>query len=825
MGAIGSVPFHGRTMKPRGRIGSVDPLLARRPRRQPCSRAAPRAPEASRKEQDASWITVVRVVLAFILTLGAGDVAFAIDRVRAETGVDKAADLLGVSGEGVIVAILDRGIDWESNDFRNDDGTTRIAWIFDLSDDSGADDPGNPYGRGTVYTRRQIDEALSGGAPLATRDAVGHGTTSAGIPAGNGRNSADRKYRGIAPNATIIAVKVVAGEGSGEPDFFDPSTHPVAIDFVVDKARELSMPVVMLLNLGSVSGPTDGTSALSRKIDSTVGPDRPGVVFVTGAGDDGVPSKTQNRAAGDVPNGGTLDLRFALDTGAGTLEVWYDEKEAFAVSIHTPTEMLGPYPASQFEAAGTGVRVYHYRGGGDDFYGSANGKRLLQMRFDGAAGAGDYVVRLDHAAGTAGSGIRFDATLNTPFGETGRFLNFVTPGSIWDGATAFRNVAPNSYVIRTHWTDVDGVDRELIGEGAIGELWTGSSVGPTIDGRIGVDVSAPGDRIVTTFAPGSHWATFPHLLIEGGGGLYGMAGAVSAAAPVVTGIIALMLEVDPALDAVSVKRILQETARADEFTGQTPNTMWGHGKVDALGALISVTKRISTYLPLVLGASDSGQQGFVLIRNRSDVDGVVTIHGIDDAGERSEPATLPLAAGHTASFNSDDLEDGNGDKGLEPGIGDGSGHWRLELTTELDIEARGYIRTTDGFVTSMYEFAREHERMKRRYVVPFFNPASNTTIVSQLRVANPNAVAVDVTLEAWDFDGEAAEDVIEFSVDAGAAVLISSQQLEAGDAEAFTGRLGDGAGKWRFEVSGGGQPIEVMSLLSTGSGHLTNLSR
>ena len=803
----------------------MNPLLARRPRRQPYSRVAPRAPEASRKEQESSWITVVRVVLAFILTVGAGGVAFAIDRVRTETGVDEAVALLGVSGEGVIVALMDRGIDWESNDFRNDDGTTRIAWIFDLSDPSGADDPGNPYRRGTVYTRRQIDEALSGGATLATRDAVGHGTTTAGIPAGNGRNSADRKYRGIAPNATIIAVKVAGGEGSDEPHFFDYHALPDAIDFVIDKARELSMPVVMLLNLGSIDGPTDGTSALSRNIDSIVSPDHPGVVFVTGTGDDGIPSKTRNRAAGDVPNGGSLDLRFELDTGAGNLEVWYDENEALAVSIHTPTEILGPYPASQFFAAGTGVRVSHYRGGGDDFYDSANGKRLLRMEFDGAAGAGNYVVRLDHAAGTSGSGIRFDASLNTPFGKTGRFLNFVTPGSIWDGATAFHNVAPNSYVIRTRWTDIDGRDRGLFDEGDVGELWTGSSVGPTRDGRIGVDVSAPGDRIVTTYAPRSYWATFPHLLIAGGGGLYGMAGAVSAAAPVVTGIIALMLEVDPTLDAVAVKRILQETARADEFTGQTPNTNWGYGKVDALGALISVTQRISDSLPLVLGASDSGQQGFVLVRNRSDVDGKVTIHGIDDAGERSEPATLELSAGHTASFNSDDLEAGNADKGLEPGIGDGTGHWRLELATELDIEARGYIRTTDGFVTSMYELAREHERMKRRYVVPFFNPASNATIVSQLRVANPNAVAVDVTLEAWDSHGEAAEEVIEFSIDAGAAVLISSQQLEAGDADAFTGRLGDGEGKWRFEVSGGGQPLEVMSLLSTGSGHLTNLSR
>ena len=509
---------------------------------------------------------------------------------RVEAGVDRAVAALGVSGEGVIVAIMDRGIDWESNDFRNDDGTTRIAYIFDLSDDAGAGAPDNGYGRGTIYTRRQIDQALVTGAPLATRDAVGHGTTSTGIAAGNGRNSAARKYRGVAPNATIIAVKVVAGAGADEPDFFDYAALPLAIDFVVDKARELSMPVVMLLNLGSIGGPTDGTSALSRKVDETVGQGHPGVVFVTGTGDDGIPTKTQNRAAGEVPDGGTRDLRFALDTGTGDLEVWYDERQGFAVSLDTPMGMLGPYPPSQFEATGTGVQVLHYRGG-DDFYGSDNGKRLLSIKFDGAAGAGDYSLRLEHVAGSTGASVHFDGSLNTLLGESGRFLNFVTPGSIWDGATAFRNVAPNSYVVRTRWTDIDGIDRRLTGEGDVGELWTGSSVGPTVDGRIGVDVSAPGDRIVTTYAPGSHWASFRFNLIVDGGGLYGVAGAVSAAAPVVTGIIALMLEVDPTLHADSVKRILQETARADEFTGQTPNPLWGHGKVDAFQALMAVRAR------------------------------------------------------------------------------------------------------------------------------------------------------------------------------------------------------------------------------------------
>ena len=537
-------------------------------------------------------ISVIRTVLAFLLIIGVGDVGLALDRVRVETSVDKAVAALGVSGAGVIVAILDRGIDWESNDFRNEDGSTRIAYIFDLFDDSAAAAPGNSYGRGTIYTREQIDQALFSGTRLPTRDAVGHGTTTTGIAAGNGRNSADGKYRGIAPNATIISVKIATGapahgnEPAEPPWYVGTAGVNVAMDFVVDKARELSMPVVMLLNVGSIGGPTDGTSAFCRRIDETVGPDHPGIVFVNGTGDDGTPAKPPRRAAGDVPNGGTLDLRLALDTGEGVLEVWYEQSQEFAVSIHTPMGMLGPFPASQFTAKGTGVNVYHYRGG-TDHWGSTNGNRLQLIHFDGAAGPGDYLLRLDHTASSAGSSIHFDASLNAA-NFSGRFLNFVTPGSISDGATAFRNVAPNSYVIRTKWKDIDGVDRGLIGEGNVGELWTGSSVGPTVDGRVGVDVSAPGDRIVTTYAPRSAWGVSRWLLIEGGGGLYGMAGAVSAAAPIVTGIIALMLEVDPTLDALSVKKILQETARADEFTGPTPNPLWGYGKVDAFEALMAV---------------------------------------------------------------------------------------------------------------------------------------------------------------------------------------------------------------------------------------------
>ena len=231
------------------------------------------------------------------------------------------------------------------------------------------------------------------------------------------------------------------------------------------------------------------------------------------------------------------------------------------------------------------------------------------------------------------------------------------------------------------------------------------------------------------------------------------------------------------------------------------------------------------WLPMVPGADADGIEGFVLVRNRSNVDGELEIHGVDDTGVTFGPARLSIAAGRTAAFNSQDLEDGNDDKDLQDGIGDGTGNWRLELSTALDIEARGYIRTEDGFVTSMHQLAREHESVEGRYLVPFFNPGSNLHIRSWLRVANPNPTTVHVKVEGWDSNGQSGDDTVEFSLGAGTAVLLSSQQLENGDAARFTGRLGDGAGKWRIEVSGGGRPLEIMSLLRTGSGHLTNLSR
>ena len=525
----------------------------------------------------------------FSLSLKAMDVA------RVEAGVDEAVARFGLTGQGVVIAVLDRGIDWKNDDFRNEDGTTRIKWIFDVTDDTGASAPGNTYGIGTIYTEAQINAALTGGPTLATRDGIGHGTGTTGIIAGSGRGLPSRKYRGVAPNATIIVVKITGGapaHGSEpeEPYFFDGARVLTGFDFVRDKAAALGLPCVMIPNIGSIGGPTDGTSEWCRKVDSMV---KPGLLFVNGPGDDG---GMANRATGNVPANGNASIQIQRgDAGFLRMDLWYPGADRFDVTITTPDGTFGPYLAPANDSYGyqdqPGQFTLYHQGSSYVSHGATNGKREILIDFSGPVGT--YTVQLYGAAVPAGG--HFDAglnpsTLGQPAETANRFLTFAYPGdlgNIWDGATALRNICPGDYVIRNDYVDIDGIPRSLsfLGHGNVGEIWKGSSAGPTYDGRLGIDIAAPGDSLFTTYNPTAYWTTFRFNVIQDGLGKYGRASAVSASAPFATGVVALMLQMKPSLDPETAKQILHETARADAFTGAVPNPQWGYGKIDALAAL------------------------------------------------------------------------------------------------------------------------------------------------------------------------------------------------------------------------------------------------
>ena len=174
----------------------------------------------------------------------------------------------GLYGDGVLLACIDSGVDYAHPDFCASDGTSRIALLWDQTI------PGNPpmgYALGSVYTRRQINEALAASSPterfalVPSRDVTGHGTAVLGIAAGNGRSSADGAMRGVAPEATLVVVKL------GNPDPADlPRTSQLlqAVDFCVRYALLVERPLVINLSFGNNYGSHSGESLLETYLNA-----------------------------------------------------------------------------------------------------------------------------------------------------------------------------------------------------------------------------------------------------------------------------------------------------------------------------------------------------------------------------------------------------------------------------------------------------------------------------------------------------------------------------------------------------------------------------
>lgn len=228
------------------------------------------------------------------------------------------------------------------------------------------------------------------------------------------------------------------------------------------------------------------------------------------------------------------------------------------------------------------------------------------------------------------------------------------------------------------------------------------------------------------------------------------------------------------------------------------------------------------HVPLFLsGADPHGRQGFVRVLNRSDEDVTVRVRGIDDHGREAGPVDLFVGAGAAAHFNSHDLEQGNGREGLSGGIGSGEGNWRLEITGRGEIDVLAYMRTPDGFLASLHDTVAGADG---RFEAPMFNPGGNRSQVSMLRLANPSWSEVPVTVMGHDDNG-VPHGPVDLRIPPNVARTFTAQDLEAGG-EGFSGRLGDGAGKWRLVVSvpPEARDFQVVSLLEAPTGHLVNLS-
>ena len=220
-------------------------------------------------------------------------------------------------------------------------------------------------------------------------------------------------------------------------------------------------------------------------------------------------------------------------------------------------------------------------------------------------------------------------------------------------------------------------------------------------------------------------------------------------------------------------------------------------------------------VPYVPSAAAEGHAGLVRIESRSSRSGEVRVVAVDDAGQRVEAGRLPLGAGAAVEFEMAAMESGDAALGLT-GTGPGEGDWRLELTTELDIEARAYARS-EGFVTALHDAALVTGEVE----LPLFNPGGDARR-SVLRLANARGEPAAVSVRGVDDAGRAAGPVTA-ELGPWEARSYAASELESGSAAGLTGSLGDGDGGWRLTLSADRGSAYATNLLLDGSGMLSSV--
>lgn len=172
-----------------------------------------------------------------------------------ENELEEERSVFPLLGNGVLVGIVDSGIDYENSDFRNPDGTTRIVALWDQTVQTGT--PPKGFNVGTEFTAEQINAALQvmdrveRYQLVPSRDTSGHGTAVAGIAAGNGRGSESERYRGVAPEAGLLIVKMGLPGAYG----FPRTTQLMrGVDYIIRKAEELKKPVAINISFGNTYG-------------------------------------------------------------------------------------------------------------------------------------------------------------------------------------------------------------------------------------------------------------------------------------------------------------------------------------------------------------------------------------------------------------------------------------------------------------------------------------------------------------------------------------------------------------------------------------------
>jgi len=464
-------------------------------------------------------------------------------------------------GEGVLIGIVDSGIDVNHADFRNPlTGKTRIVELWDQTVGTTNPPPNFTYGRRWMAT--EIDAGQ-----CTETDMDGHGTFLAGIAAGNGQATGNGqpayKYVGVAPKSDIVVVK----SRGLDTNLID------GINYVFQTATRRGQDAVVCIAYGTEDGAHDGTDPMEASINALSGPGRIVCAAAGNYGDKPIHAETTISTA----HTGSVTFNVPVHTAAGNQWVyiagWYEASTTASVSVITPKgKVIGPLTRGQT----------YYQDSGEGFVNFMNGVTTNSQ--------GDPRILLSVANGTEVTPGVWTIQLNS--NNTGATVDFWLYSSGLNGlqasmqgstttaktvvipATADSVISAGAYSTKTSWVAQNGSTYFLVGAVA-GTVAPWSSQGPSRDGRQIPDVCAPGYGVGSTkSAAASVSAT--RLLQDG---VHFINYGTSAAAAHVTGSVALELQRNPGMSVNAVRSFLRDHALADANTGATYNSTWGFGKL------------------------------------------------------------------------------------------------------------------------------------------------------------------------------------------------------------------------------------------------------
>lgn len=464
---------------------------------------------------------------------------------------------LDLLGTGVVIGILDSGIDYQQDVFRRADGSTRILSIWDQTLD-GARSADLPYG--AEFGEEEINRALAATQPLSvvpSVDTEGHGTFLASVAAG----SQTEEFVGAAPAAELMVVKLRRAHAYYIKKFLLPPEAPalysssdllMGAQYIFSRTAERNLPVVLCMGLGSNLAGHDGNTPLEDYLSLMV--QKSGVASVTAGGNE---SNSKHHTQGTIQETGatdTIPLRIGQRMASFTMGIFAASYDRMSVGITSPSgEVVSRVPFKvglEFQTELTIDRTRISIG----YYKDVN--TVIILGFEEAKEGiwevtlyGDAILSgVYHAWLPITGQVSPEVELMRPVPE----FTIVYP------ATALRTITCGGYNSRNN------------------TLCVSSSWGPTRLPRMTPDFVAPGVQV---------------------GGIYpwgaGVMTGTSASAAVTAGATALLLQWGigqghlRAMDGDTARLLLISGAKRDEGI-LYPNTRWGFGKLDLYGTFFKI---------------------------------------------------------------------------------------------------------------------------------------------------------------------------------------------------------------------------------------------